>query len=123
MKSQSKPELEIPAQLPSTVPVVQAWNLKKIYRTGFWLNQKVESLRNLSLTVNAGETFGLLGPNGAGKTTFLKTLLGIVRPTSGRAVLLGRPIGDRNIRQHIGYLPENPYFYLTAEFGAFWQRR
>ena len=96
--------------------VVQTWNLGKVYRTGFWLNQKVESLKNCSLTVYQGETFGLLGPNGAGKTTLLKALLGIIRPTSGRAVLLGKPIGDRAVRQRVGYLPENAYFYdyLTA---------
>ena len=100
-----------------TTPVVQTWELGKTYRTGFWLNQKVTSLNSCSLTVYQGETFGLLGPNGAGKTTLLKTLLGIIRPTKGRGVLLGRPIGDRAVKQHIGYLPENAYFYdyLTAQ--------
>ena len=63
------------------------------------------------MTVYRGETFGLLGQNGAGKTTLLKTLLGIVRPTSGAGILLGQPIGDRSIKEKIGYLPENPYFY------------
>jgi ABC-2 type transport system ATP-binding protein len=98
------------------IPVVQTWNLTKVYRTGFWLNQKVASLKDCSLTVYQGETFGLLGPNGAGKTTLLKTLLGIIRPTSGRGVLLGHPIGDRSVKQRIGYLPENAYLYdyLTA---------
>ena len=98
------------------IAVVETWSLNKIYRTGFWLNQKVQSLTNCSLSVQKGETFGLLGPNGAGKTTLLKILLGVIRPTSGRAVLLGRPIGDRATKQKIGYLPENPYFYdfLTA---------
>jgi len=96
--------------------VVQTWELKKVYRTGFWLNQTVESLKGCSLTVYEGETFGLLGPNGAGKTTLLKILLGIVRASSGRAVLLGRPIGDRAVKERVGYLPENPYLYdyLTA---------
>ncbi|MGK7949082.1 MAG: ABC transporter ATP-binding protein [Xenococcaceae cyanobacterium] len=97
-------------------PVIQTWNLGKVYRTGFWLNQKIESLKNFSLTVYRGETFGLLGPNGAGKTTLLKTLLGIVRPTSGKAKILDRPLGDRQVKQRIGYLPENAYLYdyLTA---------
>jgi ABC-2 type transport system ATP-binding protein len=82
-----------------------------VYRTGFWLNQTIESLKGCSLTVYRGETFGLLGPNGAGKTTLLKTLLGIVRPTAGRGQLLGKPLGDRQVKQEIGYLPETPYFY------------
>ncbi len=97
-------------------PVLQTWELRKVYRTGFWLNQTIEPLKHCTLTVSAGETFGLLGPNGAGKTTLLKILLGLVRRTSGRATLLDRPLGDRAVRQRLGYLPENPYFYdaLTA---------
>ncbi len=91
--------------------VVQAVGLRKNYRTGFWLNQTVESLKGCSLEVYQGETFGLLGPNGAGKTTLLKTLLGIIRPQAGRAFLLGEPVGDRTIRQRVGYLPENAYYY------------
>ncbi|MBD1861458.1 MULTISPECIES: ABC transporter ATP-binding protein [Trichocoleus] len=91
--------------------VVETNNLRKVYRTGFWFNQRVESLKGCSLTVYQGETFGLLGPNGAGKTTLLKTLLGIVRPTSGKAFLLERPLGDRLVKQKVGYLPENAYYY------------
>ena len=91
--------------------VVQTQGLTKAYRTGFWLNQRVTSLRDCSLTIYQGETFGLLGPNGAGKTTLLKTLLGIVRPTAGTATLLGHPLGDSRVKQRIGYLPENAYFY------------
>ncbi|MDZ8133818.1 MAG: ABC transporter ATP-binding protein [Nostoc sp. DedQUE04] len=94
-----------------TPPVVLTSELRKVYRTGFWLNQKVVSLKNCSLTVYKGETFGLLGPNGAGKTTLLKLLLGIIHPTSGRGLLFDKPIGDRSVKQHIGYLPENPYLY------------
>lgn len=112
----------VPSLASETMAVVETWNLNKIYRTGFWLNQKVQSLTNCSLSVQSGETFGLLGPNGAGKTTLLKILLGVIRPTNGRAVLLGKPIGDRATKQRIGYLPENAYFYdfLTAwEFLTF----
>ncbi len=110
------PDLSPQAVSTQPLAVVETWNLNKIYRTGFWLNQKVQSLTDFSLSVKQGETFGLLGPNGAGKTTLLKILLGVIRPTSGRAVLLGRPIGDRAIKERVGYLPENPYFYdfLTA---------
>lgn len=109
---------DLPTQPPQidAVPVVQTWNLGKVYRTGFWMNQKIESLKQCSLSIYRGETFGLLGPNGAGKTTLLKTLLGIVRPTSGRATIFNKPIGDRSVKQKIGYLPENAYIYdyLTA---------
>lgn len=91
--------------------VVETYQLRKVYRTGFWLNKKIESLKSCTLKVYQGETFGLLGPNGAGKTTLLKTLLGMVRPTAGRALLLGEPLGDHTVRQRIGYLPENAYFY------------
>ncbi|MDZ8051871.1 MAG: ABC transporter ATP-binding protein [Aulosira sp. ZfuVER01] len=96
---------------PDTPPVVLTSELRKVYRTGFWMHQKVLSLKSCSLTVYQGETFGLLGPNGAGKTTLLKLLLGIIRPTSGRGLLLGKPLGDRSVKQYIGYLPENPYLY------------
>ncbi|MDJ0726242.1 MAG: ABC transporter ATP-binding protein, partial [Prochloraceae cyanobacterium] len=91
--------------------VVETWNLTKVYRTGFWLDKTIASLNNCSLRINKGETFGLLGPNGAGKTTLLKTLLGIIRPTSGKGTLLGKPLGDRSVKNRIGYLPENAYLY------------
>lgn len=92
-------------------PVVLTTELRKVYRTGFWLNEKVVSLKSCSLKVYQGETFGLLGPNGAGKTTLFKLLLGIIRPTAGKGILLGQPIGDRSVKQRIGYLPENTYLY------------
>lgn len=96
---------------PPTPAVVETHGLSKIYRTGFWLNQKIISLQDCTLKVFQGETFGLLGPNGAGKTTLLKTLLGITRPSRGRGILLGKPLGHRASKQRVGYLPENPYFY------------
>ena len=112
----SATDLAANLSLKDSMPVVQTWNLGKVYRTGFWMNHKIESLKNCSLSIYRGETFGLLGPNGAGKTTLLKTLLGITRPSTGRAVILGKPIGDRSVKQKIGYLPENAYLYdfLTA---------
>jgi ABC-2 type transport system ATP-binding protein len=98
----------------STPPIaVQTHNLSKTYRTGFWLNQTVTPLGKCDLTVYQGETFGLLGPNGAGKTTLLKVLLGITRPSTGRAQILGHRAGDRTVKHRMGYLPENPYFYDT----------
>ena len=109
---------------PETEPVARVWDLTKVYRTGFWFDRKIASLQGVNLSVNVGETFGMLGANGAGKTTLLKILLGIARPTSGRAMLLGRPAGDRAAREKVGYLPENPYFYMyltgweTLQFAA-----
>jgi ABC-2 type transport system ATP-binding protein len=77
----------------------------------------VTALQGLDLEVNAGEIFGFLGPNGAGKTTTMKILMGLIYPTSGRARLFGKPLGDVNVKQKIGFLPESPYFYdyLTAD--------
>ncbi len=66
----------------------------------------ITALAGLSMTVPRGEVFGFLGPNGAGKTTAVKLLVGLARPTSGEAWVLGAPIGDRETRRRIGYLPE-----------------
>jgi ABC-2 type transport system ATP-binding protein len=80
-------------------PAIQTVNLSK--RFGHTV-----ALAGLSMTVPRGEVFGFLGPNGAGKTTSVKLLLGLLKPTSGQASLLGRPIGDLQTRRRIGYLPE-----------------
>jgi len=64
------------------------------------------ALHDLTMTVGRGEAFGFLGPNGAGKTTAVKIFLGLVRPTSGACEVLGAPLGDREARRKIGYLPE-----------------
>jgi ABC-2 type transport system ATP-binding protein len=91
--------------------------LTKDYAIGFWRKRPYRALDRLTLDVEPGEVFGFLGPNGAGKTTTLKLLMRLVYPTSGRAELLGRPLGDLSVKRRIGYLQENPYFYdhLTAE--------
>lgn len=71
----------------------------------------------ISLSIEEGEIFCFLGKNGAGKSTFVRTLLGILHPTSGSATLLGRPIGDVAARKRVGYLPELFQFHgwLTGE--------
>jgi ABC-2 type transport system ATP-binding protein len=91
--------------------------LSKSYASGWPGRPPFVALDGLSLTVERGEIFGFLGPNGAGKTTTLKILMGLVRATGGRALLLGQPAGDVETRRRIGFLPESPYFYdyLTAE--------
>ena len=96
---------------------IRTEDLTKHYHVGFWRPRPYIALNALNLTVGQGEVFGFLGPNGAGKTTTLKLLMQLIYPTSGRAEILGRPVGDVGVRRRIGYLPENPYFYdyLTAE--------
>lgn len=102
--------------MPSADLVVEIERLCKAFRAGFW-GRKVTAVECLNLDVRRGEVFGFLGPNGAGKTTTLKMLMGLIYPTSGTASILGQPIGDVNVKQKIGFLPESPYFYdyLTGE--------
>jgi ABC-2 type transport system ATP-binding protein len=92
-------------------------DLTKDFTVGFWRPRPYRALDRLSLSIEQGEVFGFLGPNGAGKSTTLKLLLQLIYPTSGRAEILGRPVGDVSVKRRIGYLPESPYFYdhLTAE--------
>lgn len=73
--------------------------------------------RDITISVGEGEIFGFLGPNGAGKSTFIKMLVGLLFPTSGRAFVLGKPLGDVNARKKIGYLPENFKYqdWMTGE--------
>ena len=95
---------------------VDVRSLSKTYRSRF-RRADVRALDGLDLQVAPGEIFGLLGPNGAGKTTLVKSLLGIVHPTSGAASLFGVPIGRPAARRRVGFLPEQHRFppFLTAE--------
>jgi ABC-2 type transport system ATP-binding protein len=98
--------------------------LRKTFKVGFW-GRHVTALEGLDLEVRQGEVFGFLGPNGAGKTTTLKILMGLIYPTSGKAWLFGKDIGDAEAKARLGFLPESPYFYdyLTgAEFLQFYGR-
>lgn len=97
----------MPAQ--ATQPAIETKGLRKEF------GKKV-AVADLTLQVARGEIFGFLGPNGAGKTTSMKMLLGLTAPTAGEATLLGRPLGDRATRAHIGFLPEHFRFHewLTA---------
>jgi ABC-2 type transport system ATP-binding protein len=82
-----------------SAPVIDVAGLRKRYG-------RVEALADLTMTVRPGEVFGFLGPNGAGKTTTVKLLLGLARPSGGSGRLLGAPLGDREARRRVGYLPE-----------------
>lgn len=85
--------------------------LEKTYAVGFWRKGRKQALQPLNLTIEEGETFGFLGPNGAGKTTTLKLLMGLIRPSSGTARILGMEVDDLRVKTQIGFLPEQPYFY------------
>lgn len=104
--------------------MIRTENLRKVFVTSF-KRQKVEALKGLTFEVKRGEVFGFLGPNGAGKTTALKILMGLIYPTSGKAWLMGKELGDVSVKKDLGFLPEQPYFYeyLTAlEFLDFYGR-
>ena len=111
-----------------TTPALEVNDLAKTFDLGFLgslpligrslsrlqlkgIAQRVEAVKGVTLQVEPGEIFGFLGPNGAGKTTTMKMLMGLIRPSRGTARLLGRPIGDREARARLGFLPEHPYFY------------
>jgi len=80
-------------------PVLAIAGLRKSYRGQ-------EALAGIDLEVGAGELVGLLGPNGAGKSTLTKIACGLVRPSLGRAEVLGKPAGSPIARAALGYLAE-----------------
>jgi ABC-2 type transport system ATP-binding protein len=86
--------------------VIHIENLTKHYGN-------VKAVVNLNLDIQAGEIFGFLGPNGSGKTTTIRTILDEIRPTAGRASILGLDTHDKavEIRRHIGYLPGDLAMY------------
>jgi len=83
---------------------IRTEHLTKIY------SQRLIAINDMNLEVPQGSVFGLLGPNGAGKTTTLHLLLGLQRPTAGRAKVFGKSCGPNavGVRSQIGYLPTNP---------------
>jgi ABC-2 type transport system ATP-binding protein len=91
-------------------------NVSKFYPSGWLGRQGIDAVRDVSLTIAAGEVFGLLGPNRAGKTTLVKMLLSLCRPTGGQIRRLGAPIDDRMTLARVGYMHEKHAFppYLTA---------
>jgi ABC-2 type transport system ATP-binding protein len=97
-----------------TVAAIETEQLRKVFGDN-------AAVKGLTLRVAQGEVFGFLGPNGAGKTTSMKMLLGLVAPTSGRASLLGMPIGDRPTLARVGFLPEHFRFQEWLTAGEFLQ--
>jgi ABC-2 type transport system ATP-binding protein len=96
----------------TTVNAIETKNLTKFYG-------KNKGIENLTFSVKKGEIFGFLGPNGSGKTTTIRTLLGLLKPTSGEAYIFGRSIRDDivEIKKNIGYIPGdlNLYGHLTGK--------
>ena len=99
-----------PAGVPGESPAISVSDLTRVYRHPWTMKTSV-ALAGVSFEVRCGEIFGYLGPNGAGKTTTIKILTGLLKPTRGRASLLGRDIQQVESRRPLGFLPEQPYFY------------
>ena len=101
---------------PPDTAFVKTAGLKKVFKD-FWLRPKVVALEGLDLEILPGEVHGLLGSNGAGKSTTIKLILGLLFPTSGEVTVFGKPPGDVETKNRIGYLPEESYLYgfLDAE--------
>jgi len=102
---QSEPvEASIKEVTPTGPLAISTESLTKIYA------QRVIAVNDMNLKIPVGSVFGLLGPNGAGKTTTLRLLLGLQRPTAGRAKVFGHACGPNAVavRAQIGYLPTNP---------------
>lgn len=85
----------------------------KFYRDNRFRVQ--HALRNVSLVVEEGESFGFIGPNGAGKSSTIKILVGVSQPSTGSAFLFGRNVAEAAARVGVAYVPENAslYDYLT----------
>lgn len=86
--------------------VIEIKNLTKNYG-------KSRGVAGLSLEIGQGEFFGFIGPNGAGKSTTIRTLLGLISPTSGEASVLGKSItvNQRELLKDVGYMPSEAMFY------------
>jgi ABC-2 type transport system ATP-binding protein len=95
---------------------IRTAGLGMTYNPGLFAKKKV-GLQDLHLEVPQGSIFGYLGQNGAGKTSTIKILVGLQFSTSGEAWIMGESVRLSKTRRHIGFMPENPYFYeyLNAE--------
>jgi len=92
--------------------IIETENLTKYYG-------KIRGIENLSFSIEKGEIFGFLGPNGAGKTTTIRTLLGFLKPTRGKAFIFGKDVEKEivKIKEKTGYIPGELALYgdLTAK--------
>ena len=85
--------------------VIEIKNLTKSYG-------KSRGIMDVNLNVEQGEVFGFIGPNGAGKSTTIRTLLGLIYPSSGSATIFGKSCTERpEVRRELGYLPSEVFYY------------
>jgi ABC-type multidrug transport system ATPase subunit len=89
---------------PRRPPLVETSGLGKRFRS-------VTAVEDLNISIRRGEVYGFLGPNGAGKTTTLRMLLGLIKPSSGTATVLGEEPGSPKGLRGVGALVESPAFY------------
>jgi ABC-2 type transport system ATP-binding protein len=91
-------------------PVVQTEALRKHFGP-------IHAVDGLDLAVRPGEIYGLLGPNGSGKTTLIRLLIGLLKPTTGRVTVLGRPMPDKAILARVGYMTQSHALYDDLTVG------
>ncbi len=90
------------------MPVIELVGLRKQYRRG-----RTTAIAGLDLEVPEGGVFGFLGPNGSGKTTTIRCVLGLVRPTGGRAAMLGAEVPRHlaRVKRQVGSIVETPTLF------------
>ncbi len=101
-----------PSAVPAATgrPVIACQRLSKVFKD-FWMRDRARAVDGIDFVVNEREVFGLLGPNGSGKSTTIKLILGLLKPTSGRVAVFGKPPTDVATKKRVGYLPEESYLY------------
>lgn len=109
---------------PVTQPIIKTEKLTKSFGSA-------RGIIDIDITVNKGEIYGFIGPNGAGKSTTIRTLLGLIYPTSGSATIFGKDISKfgPEIHNEIGYLPSEVFYYddmkaidLLTYSGSFYKK-
>lgn len=89
---------------------IEIKNVTKTYRKDFW-GKKISAVTDISFSVKEKIITGFVGPNGAGKTTTIKSVMGLVKPTSGSITIFGIDVSHCSARKKVAYLSEQPYFY------------
>ena len=102
--------------------ILETKNLRKSFKTK---NESVDSVKDLSISIQRGEIFGFIGPNGAGKTTSMRMLATLVKPSGGTAKIDGHDLTDEahKVRKVIGYVSQNGGLdqYFTAKENLIFQ--